>query len=81
MAPIAVPEEDPPSITLGAVRDNLVLVGRVLRRIQMIQVAGPLAVFNLKVVITGLDPVIHAFRHTDRAGGFVDGRIKSGHDE
>jgi len=33
------------------------------------------------VVITGLDPVIHAFFRSDSGGaGHVDGRIKSGHD-
>jgi hypothetical protein len=36
----------------------------------------------LKVVITGLDPVIHAFWRADPVGGAgVDGRIKSGHDD
>jgi hypothetical protein len=33
-------------------------------------------------VITGLDPVIHAFIGADPDGGSdVDGRIKSGHDD
>jgi hypothetical protein len=36
---------------------------------------------QLKVVITGLDPVIHAFWRADPVGGEgVDDRIKSGHD-
>jgi hypothetical protein len=35
-----------------------------------------------KVVITGLDPVIHAFWRAAAAGGEgADGRIKSGHDD
>jgi hypothetical protein len=34
------------------------------------------------VVITGLDPVIRAFFGIDpNSGGYVDGRIKSGHDD
>jgi hypothetical protein len=37
---------------------------------------------SLEIVITGLDPVIHAVRRVDRLGGEgVDGRIKSGHDD
>jgi hypothetical protein len=37
---------------------------------------------QLKVVITGLDPVIHTFWRADPSGGEgVDGRIKSGHDD
>jgi hypothetical protein len=37
--------------------------------------------FQLKVVITGFDPVIHAFWRADPVGGEgVDGRIKSDHD-
>ena len=33
------------------------------------------------IVITGLDPVIHAFFRSDRGGaGHVDGPNKSGHD-
>jgi hypothetical protein len=36
----------------------------------------------LKVVITGLDPVIHAVWRVDPVvGEGVDGRIKSGHDD
>ena len=37
---------------------------------------------SLKVVITGLDPVIHAVRRADPVGGEgVDGRIKSAQDD
>jgi len=36
----------------------------------------------LKLVITGLDPVIHVVRRAEPVGGEgVDGRIKSGHDD
>jgi hypothetical protein len=34
-----------------------------------------------EIVITGLDPVIHAFFVANPSGCRVDGRIKSGHDD
>jgi hypothetical protein len=35
-----------------------------------------------KIVITGRDPVIHAFSRSDPSGDTrLDGRIRSGHDE
>jgi hypothetical protein len=40
------------------------------------------AVPLLLVVITGLDPVIHAFIGANPCGGrYVDGRVKPGHDD